>query len=421
MVAGLSVVSGVNMSLGGVNFGSFIAPMSRDLRFDTTLFGLASAARSLATAFFSPQLGKLLDARGSRIPLAIAGVAAAAILCGMALINAGWQMIVLMALIGGIGMQGGVSLYSAVPITRWFVRKRGHALSMAFVGGPIALLLTLPGTPWLIDQVGWRAAWAIIGIAGGLTVTLVALLLVHDRPEEMGLLPDGMTTAALEEEKAAIASGALTSSVLDEYPWTREEALRTRSFWLLGIAFGIANLGTGAFVLFRIPYFIEKGISPTLSGAGAASDALIVAIGTFFIGLWIDRMSLRHAGALGSLLNLVSFIIALVADNIALMFLANLVFGLGQVFNSAVRNLIWPAYFGRAHAGAIRGAAFTVQMVFGTIGAPLAGVLRDLTGTYTLAWIIFMIPSAIGMIMILFAHPPRPAAQPRREQPTVVS
>src|SRR5690606_31955525 len=96
-------------------------------------------------------------------------------------------------------------------------------------------------------------------------------------------------------------------------------------------------------------------------------------------------------------------------------FLSNFVFGVGQVFNTAVRNLIWSSYFGRANIGAIRGSAFMVQMVFGAIGSPLAGILRDVTGNYELAWMISFAPMAIGTVVIFFARPPVP--KPRAAEP----
>jgi MFS family permease len=406
IVAGLSVISAVNMSLGGVNFGSFIAPMRRDLGFDNTVFGLTGTVRTLATGIFSPYLGRLLDKHGSRYPLVFAGVAVMLLLVAMAFVQTSWQMLLLLALLGAIGMQGGASLYSAVPITRWFHRKRGFALSMAFVGGPIGLLVTLPGTPVLIDTIGWRATWAVFGVVGGLIIVLIALFLVRADPEEMGLLPDGLKAGEAGVEEAG---STMAPSVLNEYPWTRQEAFRTRSFWLLGFAYGISQIGFGAFVLFRIPYFVEKGMNPTVVGAAAASDAFVVVVGTFLIGLWIDRMSLHFGGALGVLLVMIALVIALFADNVALMFASNLVFGLGMVFNTGVRNLIWPVYYGRAHIGEIRGSAFMVQMFFGAIGSPLTGWLRDLTGDYTVAWLVAIVPLAISTVLIFFIRrPPTP-------------
>ncbi len=406
LVVGLSVVGAVNMSLGGVNFGSFIAPMRSELGISNTVFGLSSTVRTLTTGLFSPYLGRLLDKHGSQVPLALAGVSVMLLLVGLAFVQTGWQLLLLMGLLGMIGMQGGQSLYSTVPISQWFIRKRGMALSMAFVGGPIGLLLTLPGTAWLIEQYGWRATWAILGVVGGLVIVIVAVFIVRKTPESMGLLPDG-----LEPEVAgpAGADAPAVTVVEDEYPWTRKEATQTWAFWALGLAFGAAQLGSGTFVLFRIPYYEEQGITAAVAGLGAATDALVVVVGTLLIGAWIDRISLRHSGVLGVVLTMFALVIAIASPaSVLLMFVSNFVFGLGQVFNSATRNLIWSAYYGRANIGAIRGAAFLLQMIFGAAGPPLAGALRDVSGSYELAWLAALAPMAVGSVLIFSARRPTP-------------
>ena len=416
IVAGLSVVGAVNMSLGGVNFGSFISVMGKDLGVSRFTFGLANSARSISTGLAAPFLGRLIDRFGPRIPLAIAGLLVIVALTGMAFINAGWQMVLILAFLGVLGMQGGMSLYSTVPLSRWFVRLRGRAMSLAFVGGPIALLVTLPLTPWFISHIGWRATWAGLGAIGGGIIIFVALFILKKQPQDMGLLPDGdipadapRSTSTQEDSSAAAPSPGRTP---DEYPWTRNEALRTKAFWMLGLGFGLSMLGSGSFVFFRIPYYVDAGIRPELVGLAAATDALMVVLGTFVLSVWIDKLSLRHGAALGILLVTLALIIAVSTVNPFSMFLSNFVFGVGQIFNTNVRNVIWPSYFGRANIGSIRGTAVTVQMVFGAIGAPLVGLVRDLAGNYQVAWVIMLAPMTIAIVLVLLASKPIPTGAP---------
>lgn len=407
IVAGLSLVGAVNMSLGGVNFGSFIAPMRNDLGISNTVFGLSSSVRTVATGVFSPYLGKLLDKHGSRYPLAIAGALVIVLMLALAFIETGWQLLVVMFFLGAIGMQGGQSLYSTVPISQWFIRKRGMALSWAFVGGPFALILALPGTAWLIEDFGWRATWAIFGVLGGLTTVLVALFIVRNRPEEMGLQVDGLAEDEAARLKATLASGVKVPAE-DEYPWTRGEAMRTWAFWALGLSFGISQLGAGTFVLFRIPFYEEQGISPALAGFGSAVDAGVVAIGVVLLAPKIDKINLRIGGVLGVVLTMAALGLSLTGDSVELMFFANFVFGVGQVFNIGIRNLVWSSYYGRAHIGAIRGAAFLVQMIFSAAGPPLGGLVRDASGSYELVWILSLLPMAVGAVLVYTAKRPVP-------------
>ncbi|MGE0059734.1 MAG: MFS transporter [Dehalococcoidia bacterium] len=411
IVAGLSLVGAVNMSLGGVNFGSFISPMRNDLGISNTVFGLSATVRTLSTGIFSPYLGKMLDRHGSRYPMAIAGVLIIFILFGLAFVQSGWMLLLMMFLLGAIGMQGGTSLYSTVPISHWFIRKRGMAMSWAFVGGPFALILALPGTAWLIDLIGWRETWALLGVIGGVTTLLVALLIVRNTPQEMGLVADGFVEDVAPVKTSDTAKPAPVED--DEYPWTRDEALRTWAFWALGLSFGVAQLGAGTFVLFRIPFYEEAGISPALAGLGSAVDAGIVAIGVMFLAPHIDRVPLRHGSVVGVGLTMVALAMSLLHASVFMMFFANFVFGVGQIFNIGIRNLIWSTYYGRAHIGSIRGAAFLVQMVFSAAGPPLGGILRDVSGSYDLVWILSLVPMGFGMVLVFTAKKPVPKSRPQ--------
>lgn len=416
LVTGLSFVGAVNMSLGGVNFGSFIAPMRNELGISNTVFGLSSTVRTLSTGLFSPHLGRLLDRHGARYPMALAGVLVFVFLVGLAFVEQGWQLLAIMFLLGAIGMQGGQSLYSTVPISHWFVKKRGMALSWAFIGGPVALLISLPGTAWLIEQFGWRWTWVTLGVIGGATIVFVALVIVRDRPQDMGLVPDGF-----EDDAPAGDATARLAPIDDEYPWTRSQAIRTWSFWALGLSFGMSQLGQSTFVLFRIPYYEEAGISPALAGLGAAMDAAVVAAGIVFLAPRIDSMPLRPAAIAGIVLTMIALGVSVLHASVFMMFFANFIFGTGQIFNSGVRNLIWSSYYGRAHIGSIRGTAFMVQMLFAAAGPPLGGILRDVSGSYSLVWLLSLVPMAAGALLVSTAKKPAPQephTRPMQEEAT---
>jgi MFS family permease len=335
--------------------------------------------------------------------MAIAGVLVFVFLTALAFVEQGWQLLAIMFLLGAIGMQGGQSLYSTVPISQWFIKKRGMALSWAFIGGPLALLISLPGTAWLIEQIGWRWTWVTLGVIGGVTIVFVALVIVRDSPQEMGLVADGF-----EDETPSAATDTSHVQIEDEYPWTRSEAIRTWSFWALGLSFGMSQLGSGTFVLFRIPYYEEAGISPALAGLGAAMDAAVVAVGVMFIASRIDSMPLRPGALAGMVLTMIALGLSVLHASVFMMFFANFVFGCGQIFNSAVRNLIWSSYYGRAHIGSIRGTAFMVQMLFAASGPPLGGLLRDISGSYSLVWLISLVPMAAGALLVVTAKKPVP-------------
>src|SRR5205085_12576722 len=118
----------------------------------------------LVSAVVSPWVGRLLDQRGHRLVIEIGVFTMGAGLLLATLIREPWQLyLTLGALVGG-GVNclayTGQSLY----LTKWFVRRRGLALSIAFSGVGIGAVAILPWFQGLIASAGWRAACWALGI-----------------------------------------------------------------------------------------------------------------------------------------------------------------------------------------------------------------------------------------------------------------
>ncbi|MEZ4498160.1 MAG: hypothetical protein R2845_15625 [Thermomicrobiales bacterium] len=76
----------------------------------------------------------------------------------------------------------------------------------------------------LIEWVGWRTSWLILGLVMIAGLMPIAAILVRDRPEAIGQVLDGHVSA--EDRGPAIIADASVD-------WTLKEASRTRVFWIL--------------------------------------------------------------------------------------------------------------------------------------------------------------------------------------------
>ena len=94
----------------------------------------------------------------------------------------------------GVTMCGWIPLMTA--LSRWFVRRRATALGVAHMFGPLgtiflAPLIALSADPSLYQVVlGWRLTAVVLG-RSIMVVAVLAFTLLRNRPEDMGLLPDG--------------------------------------------------------------------------------------------------------------------------------------------------------------------------------------------------------------------------------------
>jgi MFS family permease len=405
IVAGLASVGAVSAGMGGVNFGLFIPPMSEELGIKHAIFGWTMTARLVGYSASSFIIGRILDKYGARFPMAIAGCFMGLAMVGLSLITSDWQLVAIMFFIGVIGMQGGGgNLYQSVPLSRWFIRLRGRAMAVTFVGIPVGIFIFSPLTQYLIDTMSWRAAWLILGGGGSLVIVLVGLLIVRKDPESMGLQPDG---DLIEDDD----TGDMSSEhppVQAEYSWTRAQAIRSFAFWALIIVVSVNSLGWGALGMFRIPFYIERGVSPQLVAWALSAEAVMAAIIAFPTGWAMDRLQPRFVVAATQIVFIIVFIVTMNVTAAWHVFAATIIFGIMGASSAIAQNALWPAYFGGKHIGSIRGLSVPLILVFSGLGAPITGAIKDATGTYKPAWLVVMALLVGATILILMTPKPAP-------------
>jgi MFS family permease len=176
-------------------FSVFITPIGQSLGITTTAVSSAYAVATLAAAFGLPYVGRMVDRFGVRHVLLLV-----ASLFGLAQIGFGAIGNLALLALGFAALrflgQGSLMLCSANLVSQWFSRKRGFALSLMGLGFAATMAAHPPLAQWLIDSVGWREAWLWLGIVTWLLLLPPILLLVQNRPEDLGLEPDGDATPA---------------------------------------------------------------------------------------------------------------------------------------------------------------------------------------------------------------------------------
>lgn len=409
IVAVMAIVGALSMSLGSLNFGLFIKPMGDELGIGRSVFGWAQSARQFASAVTAPVVGELIDRFGARTLLIASAVITGTALVCLRFISEGWHLVVLFGLMGIVGMSGPGALVTTVPVTKWFVRNRGKALSYMSLGIPIGGLVFVPLTQILIDAFGWRQAWIYLALIGAGLIIPLSLVFVRRQPEDMGLLPDGVSPAAETSSTTnREREQPLPSAHAIERSWTRSEALRSATFWRLVFVFSVVMLATNTINVHRIPSFMDRGLDPRLISYATALDAGAAGVSTFTMGMVVQRVPARFIGAGGFLMLTLASILTIVANDHPVMFLAMITFGLGIGVQMLMQNYLWAAYFGRQHLGSIRGAVTPITLIFGGAGAPVAGYIRDYTGSYTHVWLTATVFMVVSAVVLALTPPPQP-------------
>ena len=389
------------MGMGLFNFGLFIKPMGDDLGLSRATFGWAQTFRQVAGAASSPVLGRLLDRFGSRFLLPASVVLTGIAMIGMSYAQNEAHLLIAISLFGIAGYAMPGSILTNVPVMKWFEHNRGRAMGLVSACSLIGGMLFLPLTQELIDRVGWRDAWLYLACLGTALVVPLVLIFVRRQPEDFGLLPDG-----------ASAAEAADAAIKDEQRFTAKEAMHTTSFWMLALIFTLMSISIASIGLHRIPEFMDRGLSPNWIAWAMALDSVLAGVASVVTGMLANRMGIRRIGAIGFGFLAAACYLTIIAQDIWLMALSMAVFGIGIGVTLQMQNLIWPAFFGRAHVGSIRGVVMPITLVVSALSAPFAGWVYDTTGSYTSVWWAAVALMSLGGVLSLTVRRPQARVVP---------
>lgn len=381
-----------NALLSGIvwgGFGAFIIPIETTFGWSRSAISGAMALRQLESGILAPFVGWVVDKFGGRLVI-IGG----AITTGLGLMALGWFSVGIISfyfffIIVAIGTSGvSHAVTWPVIISRWFDRKKGLAVGIAVTGPTIGTTLIILNTA-LEDRFGWRSVLGVYGIVVILFVGLMGAI-VRDRPEELGLNPDGDIS-----NHDQLGSNSLKRDSVNSKGLTFQETIRTSSFWLLAIYLGGMFISSSGFLTHEHVYFVDDlkfnardaAIMVTLTFAFSA-------IGRVGSGWLMDHMDYRVVMAAASLLMSFSFLYAQIFEItnswLALPFILG--FGISFGSNIPMRAVLASMIFGNRALGSVIGILNGAIVGAGLIGPLMLGIIYDWKGSYSIG---------IGMMLIL--------------------
>jgi MFS family permease len=381
-------------------FSVFVAPISADLGVTPAAIASAYAIATMVAAFGLPFMGRLTDRHGPRRMTLIVTIA-----LGLAclLFGAAANLIVLVlgfAALRFLG-QGSLMLNCANLVSQWFDRKRGFAMSLMALGFAASMAVHPPLGQALIEAFGWRWAWVILGLTTWVILLPPVWLLVHDKPEEKGLEPDGGEDAAtIEIGPKPIGAGV---------GLTLAEALRTPAFYFVVTGmFSISMLVT-TLHFYQVTIFTARGLDPAAAARVFPISAAVMVLTMPLVGRLLDRLRTRFAFALALVVQALSLIGASLVTDVVSAALYAAMFGLNNACSMTLFGYIFPRYFGRKHLGSIQGAGQTILLIGASIGPPVIGYAAELTGGFEGPLrVVAIYPLACAALAALFLRTPAP-------------
>ncbi|MGP4064032.1 MFS transporter [Oceanobacillus sp. M65] len=347
-------------------------------------------------------VGRFIDRFGPRIMMVTIGSLFAIACFWNSVVSSIWMLAIGFFFIRLLG-QGSMSLIPNTLVAQWFIKKRGFAFSIMTLGSFLSAMLFPIVNTWLINTWDWRFAWQFWGILLLVVFVPVALFGVRNKPEDMGLEPDGFQEKKDNSKKPLLGASAVKEAAED---WTLNEAKKTKAFWAILVCVGIPAMVNTGITFHIISIFGSNELSPAIAAMVLSLMAVVGIPMSFVSGFITDRIPTNYMLTAIFIIEVILLLMLLVTTNFFIAVLFGTVWGIANGLERIALNVIWPNYFGRKYIGSINGVGVTVVVIGSSLGPLPFGIGYDLFHNYTLVLLITLIFPVIGVISSLIAKKP---------------
>jgi predicted MFS family arabinose efflux permease len=297
-----------------------------------------------------------------------------------------WQFQLSIGLCVGIGIAFIGNVPNSILLGRWFGPRLPTAMAVVYSATGAGVLVLLPASQILIDQVGWRGAYQIFGIiALGLLVPLSLL--------PWRLFSTGSPHVVKRSDPDFVDEG-----------WTLLSAMRHHAFWALFATFFFTAIGMYAISAQIVAYLIDAGFPPLQAATAWGFSGVVLLFG--MIGVTqLDRMIGRRPSVL------ISYAISIIGIGLLWLLqwypnfwlLTGFVVCFGSMIGSRGPLLTATAMkiFRGERVGTIYGAISIGSGLGSAFGSWGGGLIRDWSHSYNPLIAFSLVSVLLGMIPFL--------------------
>jgi MFS family permease len=386
----VATIGGVGMwsvvvALPAVQAEFGVARADASLPFTLTMLGFAAGG---------VPMGRLLDRFGILAPVGLGTIALAIGYIGSGYATSLTQVAVAQGLAGvGTSAMFGPLMADA---SRWFIRRRGIAVSLCAAGNYLAGVVWPPLVQHVIAASGWRSAQIGIGIFCAATILPLAVLALR-RPAPLDADAPAETAVATSPGALGLSSGTLQV--------------------LLSIAGVACCVAMSMPQVHLVAYCGDLGYGPAHGADMLAAMMAFGIVSRIATGFVADRIGGLPTLLVGSALQGAALFLYLFFDGLASLYVISALFGLFQGGIIPSYAIIVREYFAPQEAGIRLGIVLTATLIGMALGGWMSGLIFDVFGSYRAAfangllWNLLNVAIAVWLLL----QRRRPAARMRRE------
>ena len=357
---------------------------------------------TMAASLPQPYIGSLMDRFGIQRTTLIIGLLLGGACLFFSRVNSVLMLLAGFFLLRLLG-QGALSLLAGNMPAMWFREKLGTVTGIVSSGFSVSMAVVPPFFLYLINRLGWRSAYVLLGFLVWLILLPLILLIFKNNPAEVGQYMDGERKGESKKEGIVEAQG-------DSF--TPQEARKTRSYWIMLVNSALWAMIVTAVFFNLLSIFDSQGISPAVAAATYT---------TYAGASLLTQLALGPLANKGPLQVLLMICMASLAGGVAVLIFSTtpliahfyaVITGVSTGLISLVGGTLLPRYFGREHLGKLRGSILTAQVAGSSLGPFITGLIYDLTGSFQISlWIFVAILVPSTLVSLLAAQPARPAIE----------
>ncbi len=305
-----------------------------------------------------------------------------------------------------LGSAAGTWLPLMTTVSKWFVRKRSLAISIAGEGNFVGGLALVPILAWAVspDNFGWRTTALGLGVVF-FVAALIIPRFIRNSPQEYGQYPDGeppppnSSTPGIRDNKGAghIARGP---------DLTLRQALATQAFWMITFGHAFSSMINQTLGVHLIPMLTDQDISLQTA---AYVWAVVMGVAALFqlVGGYVgDKVPKNVALFVFVTIQAGAFAMAILIHSVPMAFLIAVMYGVGNGGRTPITVAMRSDYFGQRSFATITGTSMAAMHIFQLIGPLFAAAIFDWKGSYTIPFPILACVAFGGAVMFLKAKLP---------------
>jgi MFS family permease len=341
--------------------------------------------------------GRVYDRYGPKWVIVVCSLFLCVGLVLTAFMTAFWQFLLAYGLLVAIGFGGtSISLLGAL-ISRWFVARRGLAVSLAIAGFCLGQFVLVPLFTMGTLRFGWRTSYALMGLTSLALNSLLAFLVIKDgTPHPFG---SGLVEPRQRKLSSTDGLGNVDRPVRD---LGLREALRTRSYWLFLIVMFLCGSHDFFVTTHLVPFATDNGVTAATASNMLAWFGLLGLPGVLIAGPMADHTGVKAVVVLSFVLRVLAFLMILFFTDHTSIWAFALAIGFSSIMTAPLNPVLMGKLYGLSHLGLLSGVVVTLHHTGGGFWTFVGGVLFDSIGDYRAAFLLSAITSAIAVLCTLF-------------------